>query len=390
MEAKYDLPSDFMSKEHFMRVVRGLDFTSSPGYPYCNEAATIGDFLGWDGLDFDYYSLERLWYDSQRYIKGDADVLYRVFVKDEPHKVSKAQEDRWRLIICPPLFEQVVWSMVFGPGNDREITTVGRTPSLQGMKLSSGHWKRYVELFVADGLTVGQDKSAWDWTAHIELIRLELELRDRLITSGAEQKRRWRELAQKCYQGAFEHPRLVLSDGQVFEQVEPGIMKSGCVNTISANSHCQVLLHILAAHRSGINPYPLPVAVGDDTLVNPETAPSAAALSEFGAIVKPLGNELTFVGHIFPLTARGSGPVPEYRVKHLYRYAQMADEDLMDFLESMRRLYVHEDQWFAFWSTLLRLGGVQSCFSWDYLRFWYDYEDLGNYPKHWTSFVGHY
>lgn len=380
-EAKYDLPSDFMSKEHFMRVVRDLEFTSSPGYPYCIEASSIGDFLGWDGFDFDYYSLERLWYDVQRFLNGDQDVLYRVFIKDEPHKLAKALDDRWRLIICPPLFEQVVWAMVFGSGNDKEIETCSKTPSLQGMKLCGGDWKNYVKSFNQLGLWVGQDKSAWDWTAHIELIRLELELRDRLITSEPERKMRWRHLAELCYRGAFYHPRLLLSNGQVFEQQHPGIMKSGCVNTISANSHCQVLLHILAASRQGISPFPLPVAVGDDTLVNPRTAPSIEVLSQFGVIVKPLADDRSFVGHLFPPTADGLGPVPEYRVKHLFRYLQVEEIVVQDFLESMRRLYVHDFEWFAFWGRLLVGRGLQPQYSHAYLQFWYDFEDMGRWSR---------
>lgn len=388
--AKYDLPADFLSKDHFLRVVRDLDFTSSPGIPYCYEAATIKDFLGWDGLDFNYYSLERLWYDVQRFIAGDAEVLYRVFVKDEPHKIQKALQERWRLIICPPLFEQVVWAMCFGPGNDREIETCGQTPSYQGMKLCAGHWKRHVDAFNQSGLDAGQDKTAWDWTAHIELIRLELELRERLITSEPGQVQRWRTLAERCYQGAFEHPRLVLSDGRVFEQLEPGIMKSGCVNTISTNSHCQVLLHILAACRSGITPYPLPVAVGDDTLVNSRTSPSIAALAQFGAIVKDLTVSRSFVGHLFPLTTRGQGPVPEYNVKHLYRFLQIEELDVEDFLESMRRLYIHADEWFALWSTVLRRRCYRSPWSYHYLKYWYDYEDVGAWADQWNDWLGHH
>lgn len=226
--ARYYLPSDFMQRTAFDRVVRSLEFTSSPGYPYCLVASTIGEWLGWDGVSFDPMRLDELWHNVKEFLAGHYEVLYRVFVKSEPHTKAKAALGRWRLIICPPLCEQVAWAMVFSYGNDVEVIRVRDTPSLQGMKLSGGEWKQHQHLFSQRGYDCALDKSAWDWTCHRELLRLDLELRERLISSGHEQKTQWRVLAEKLYDGAFDHPRLVFSDGKIYEQIHPGIMKSGC------------------------------------------------------------------------------------------------------------------------------------------------------------------
>lgn len=370
--ARYYLPEDFLSRNHFERVVRDLEFSSSPGFPYMLEKPSIGDLLGWDGLFFDPGALDRLWFDVCQFLSGDWDSLYRVFVKSEPHKRRKAEAKRWRLIICPPLCEQVAWAMVFGPGNDREIETVGLTPSWQGMKLSGGAWKDHLRQFRQDGLTVSLDKTAWDWTAHIEWIRLDLELRARLITSSRDLKEKWLALAGMMYEKAFYHPTLVLSDGSLFRQVEPGVMKSGCVNTISSNSHMQIFCHIYACLRTKRPVFPLPVAVGDDTISSRWNTPSPQEYAQTGALVKDpvVGGDLEFVGHVWC----EEGPVPAYNAKHMFRFAMVKEIDIPSFLDSMVRLYAHEPAFQTFWRTLACRRGVMLP-SEEFVRFWYDYND---------------
>lgn len=367
--ARYDLPSDWMSRAHFDRVCLNLDRTSTPGFPYCQERPTIGEWLGWNDFEYDPVQLDRLWFDLQAFLSGELQSLYRVFVKQEPHKLSKKQQNRWRLIICPPLFEQVAWTMVFGVGNDKEITTVGLTPSMQGMKLSSGHWKQHLALFAQNGLFVGLDKCAWDWTAHKEWIDLDLLLRYRLITSPSDIKDKWRRLASMLYDRAFTNPKLVLSDGRIFQQVEPGIMKSGCVNTISSNSHMQIFLHIFVAMLCCLPILPLPVAVGDDTLSNKRNTAAVEDYKPTGAIIKPLEEGLQFVGHDWG----HCGPVPAYKAKHMYRFLEVSERDLPSFFESMVRIYACDSTFQDFWRRLSRHYDVWLP-SEEYIKFWYDYD----------------
>lgn len=369
--AAYTLPFDFGFYDHFLRCVRKLEFSSSPGYPYCLGAPTIGDWLGWDGIGFDSDALDRLWYDVQKYFE-EPDSVYRVFVKDEPHKMAKAVTDRWRLIICPPLYEQVAWSMLFGQGNDAEIRTIGETPSFQGIKLCNGGWKDANRKFREKNLTVALDKSAWDWTCHIEWLWLDLQLRDRLITATASQKRWWRETAQKCYEAAFERATLMLSNGEVFKQIEPGVMKSGCINTISTNSHAQIFVHILLCLRCDYPVYPLPVAVGDDVLSAPHNVATAGEFAQLGVIKKD-GEEggTEFVGHVFH-PYLDLPPRPAYREKHFYRFLQMDGSTVPEYLESMAHLYAHDDDMLDAWRDIASHQGVILP-SKHYLRYWYNF-----------------
>lgn len=370
--ARYRLRADFGSRAHFEEVIRNLDMTSSPGYPYSQEASTIGQWLGWTGLYFNELRVDRLWQDCQVFINGDMDTVYRVFIKTEPHKKSKADAGRWRLIICPPLCEQVVWTMWFGQGNDVEIETCGRTPSLQGISLVEGSWKDYNRLFREKGLDHALDKSAWDWTAHIEWIELDLKLRYRLFTAEAGVKRWWLEVAERLYERAFYHPRLLLSNGDVWEQQYPGVMKSGCVNTISTNSHCQVFPHIWLAQKLGRPIHPVPFAVGDDTLGSRHNTHSPDEYAKAAVLVKEGSDEgLQFVGHDFDPEYEDP-PLPSYRAKHFCRYLEVSEDALDGFLESMVRLYAHEDDMSDVWRDLADAHSILLP-SREFCAFWYDH-----------------
>nr|UGO57308.1 MAG: hypothetical protein 1 [Riboviria sp.] len=362
-----------MSESHFLRVVGGLEFTSSPGYPYCREQPTIGKWLGWDGITFSQFRLRQLWADVQDFLSEDLESLYRVFVKREPVSERKRMEGRHRLIICPPLYEQVAWSMVFGAGNDAEVSAWLNCPSQQGITLSGGLWKKAVELYSAMDYDCGMDKTAWDWTAHIEFLTLDLELRKRLVQDDEANKNRWSLLAERLYKGAFYHPKLILSSGSVFQQMEPGIMKSGCVNTISSNSHMQIFAHILGCLREELPIHPLPVAVGDDTLSSRRNTPSVAMMESFGMVIKGTVPVREFVGHLFPRDLSG-GPVPVYHAKHMFRFCEVEEEHLEEYLDSMVRLYAHSSEYQQFWRSLAYRTG-SSVPSWSYVRFWYDYPD---------------
>lgn len=361
---------------HFRRELHALEFTSSPGYPYCLEASSIGDWLGWDGIRFNEEAVLRLWSDMTAFLAGDVETLYRVFVKEEPHKASKARVSRWRLIICPPLFEQMAWRLVFGPGNAKEIDTVGLTPSLQGMSLPQGNWKEFHQLFRSKDLKVPLDKTAWDWTAHVAFIDLDLELRSRLLQAEHQTWKQWKTIARQLYERAFYHPKLVMSNGTIWEQMHPGVMKSGCVNTISSNSHMQIFVHVLACMRHGVSPLPLPVAVGDDTLgcwsnfLRPENY-------EFtGALVKDPAEEMEFVGHRW----LDSGPVPSYNAKHMFRYCMVKLEHLASYLESMVRLYAHDPELGEIWRELAVRHDVPLP-SREFVVSWYDTPD--DIPIYW-------
>lgn len=363
------IPADFLGYSSFLRAVRGLDNSSSPGWPYMKRAPTIGRYLGFDGIWYDTMQLESLWHDVRCLIDGgDENIFCTVFVKSEPHKPEKVQEGRWRLIVAQPLHVQVLWHMLFDLTNDAEIENAYRLPSQQGLIMPRGGWQYYVSSWKSRGYDVGLDKRAWDWTVPGWLIKLELEFRTRLLRG--DQLPQWRHLADQMYEKAFHHPILVLSDGRCFRQLYYGIMKSGCVNTISSNSHMQILVHVLATRRAGVNVFPLPVACGDDTLQCQSQAVDLSVYAGLGSVVKSASAGLEFVGHEFLST----GPVPLYFEKHMFSasYVGSDRDDVVQYLDSMHRLYAHSPL-YSVWSLLAEEVGVScSMRSKQYYLNWYD------------------
>lgn len=341
---------------------------SSPGWPYLCEATTNGNFLGWNQIDFDPLKIERLWFDVRTYLENPVQITLFCFVKLEPHKISKIRENRWRLIMASPIHVQVVWTMLFGYQNDLEIQQCYHIPSQQGVILPGGGWKLFLEQWRSRGYDTGLDKSAWDWTFPYWLIELDLDFRRRM-GRGAKMGSWW-EIASKLYNDMFVNPWVLLSNGAFYEQVYPGVMKSGCVNTISSNSHAQVMVHILVAASTGSPMYPLPVCCGDDTLQRKDQATDLEAYERFGAIVKSASEGLEFVGHEFI----SCGPVPLYLGKHLVKSFHVDDRNVSDYFDSMCRMYC-KSPLFDFWSSYARFSGV-NVYSREYYNHWYDNEKV--------------
>lgn len=367
-EVRWRLPDTFDSYEAFVHAVRHLDMTSSPGIPYMREATTNGQWLKWDGVTMCDMQLTRLWYDVKRVLADDWETVLRVFIKQEPHKMKKVEERRWRLIMACPLSVQVAWQMLFGFMNDLEITKAFDIPSQQGLILVNGGWKCYKRLWDSKGLDHGLDKEAWDWTVPFWIFKADLDFRHRMGRGGRMQE--WRNIAEHLYRHMFEDPILQLSSGERFQQEVPGIMKSGCVNTISTNSHGQIMGHLAVCFRAGCDPYPLPVACGDDTIQHVSHTVDLDLYELFGIRVKSVSDTLEFVGHDFP----SEGPRPLYLLKHLYKIPYVKEEDMANYLDSMARMYCHT-HYFEFWEKLAEALGVELRLSKTSYQFWYDFEE---------------
>lgn len=360
------MPDDFLSRERFNSAVAGLDMQSTPGYPYMKEAPTVGEWLKCDFIgDFDPLRMERLWYDTCKVMRDEERVILRVFIKQEPHSYAKLDAGRFRLILCSPLSVQVAWQMLFAYHNDVEIAKARVLPSQQGFGLVGGDWKYYYQSWVDRGMTYAMDKSAWDWTAPYWALRLDLEFRYRM-GRGAMMDR-WREIAEILYRQMFERPEIILSDGSVYRQIVPGIMKSGCVNTISTNGHCQGFVHCVVCYRAGVNPHPLPRVVGDDTLSRREHAVLSGGYAEFGVIVKEVVPRIQFVGYEWSR----KGLEPLYFSKHVSRFRHIEQQILREYLDSIMRMYVHSRH-YEFWERAVDKIAGGSAYSRACLRYWMD------------------
>lgn len=383
-DAAWVLPSDFDSRQAFEAALPRLQMKSSPGLPYCFDYPTIGDWLGFDGVTFNPHRVEELWWDVGRVMRGEFDSYWRVFIKWEPHKRTKALSHRWRLILSPALPVQMLWQMLFRFQNDNEIKQAYHIPSQQGMIPYGGGWRDFRAQWLSKNLNFGSDMTAWDWTMPGWLLQDSLELRKRMCKGDSPAKERAFALMDSLYSDAFENPKLVLSNGRVFRQLYWGVMKSGCLNTISDNGHAGALLHCHYCYDYGIPVRPFPAICGDDKIQTAEQVADKSIYEKYGLVVKQISEDLEFMGHQFD----SDGPKPLYLLKHVYNLAHCDPRYLEETLESYMRLYAHS-QFFYLWENIAsRLGIGDRFLSRNAYLFWYDYPSASSFgalaAKNWA------
>ncbi|UQZ09595.1 putative RNA-dependent RNA polymerase [Freshwater macrophyte associated sobeli-like virus 2] len=373
-EARWSLPENWCSYEAFLEAVRRIDKSSSPGIPYMADKPTNGEWLGWNEFlqDGDPARMQQLW----RYVQDEIQNsqrkqhIYRVFVKDEMHKQAKAEEGRWRLIIAAALPQQVVWQMVFRHSNDKLIEKAATIPAAQGTNFCKGGWKLFRARIQDENLKYAIDKQAWDINAPAWVFKADVQLRKRLCDKPDPV---WFALAQRLYAEAFGYSHelllggattVALSDGSIFEQQRLGFMKSGLVNTISANSNAQVFMHLLACNRLG-KPYSPIIACGDDTLQAQVSDAYLDELEKAGCVVKEVQQVPQFMGFDFANTIE-----PIYLAKHLATISHAPSHVVGDILHAYLSYYAHSP-YFEQWQDLsLNLGFTT--YSKEYYLAWND------------------
>lgn len=368
-KAVWKIPDDFLSEKHFRRVVSSLNMKASPGYPYCRKYPTIGNYLGYeeDTGYVDATRLQILWLEVQQRLDGAGAHPIRVFVKYEPHKITKIQEGRLRLISSLSIVDQVIDHMLFDAQNDIEIKVWNRIPSKAGWAPSEGGWSYLYQSL--DGPHVSIDKSAWDWGMPAWVVECDLKVRQQLCLNMNE---RWQALARKRYVELFHTCELMLSNGMVFSQVYPGLQKSGTVNTIATNSRCQLLLHYVAEKRMNQR-LPEPIAIGDDTTQQcfeeaSDLVPYMQILDTLGCKTKEVEDGMQFGGH----EISAAGARPNYTAKHYYNLCYADEEVLGDMLDSYQRLYAKDRERLAIIQGLTVARRADRWLPVAYLEAWYD------------------
>lgn len=304
--ANWSIPADFLSFSHFERVVKDLDWTSSPGYPWLLQHTTNAAMFEVKEGEPSQRALNSVWnVVRSRLDTREVDPI-RLFVKPEPHKERKLRDKAYRLISSVSVIDQIIDGMLFGEMNQAIIDHYIEVPGKVGWSPYVGGWKIMPVLG-----NVSLDKSAWDWSVNAWIVQEVLELRVELCQNVTQQ---WLELAQWRYQALYDHPMFVTSGGLLLKQKQPGVIKSGCFNTIIDNSIAQDLLHVRVCVENGL-PIGELASMGDDT-----TQPDFAGrdfyerkLSEF-CHLKSSVRATEFAGHRFKI-----GFVePLYKGKHAY------------------------------------------------------------------------
>lgn len=325
--ARWRIPSDFLSYEHYKRVVLELDWTSSPGYPWLLQHTTNSAmFEVKEGVPSER-SLIMVWnVVSERLRNREADPI-RLFVKPEPHKEKKLANRAYRLISSVSVIDQIIDGLLFGAMNQKIIDNYIEVPGKVGWSPYVGGWK----IMPVFG-NVSLDKSAWDWSVNSWIVQEVAGLREDLCDNLTDE---WIELATWRYKALYESPMFVTSGGLLLKQKQPGVIKSGCFNTIIDNSIAQDLLHVRVCVESGF-PIGELASMGDDT-TQPDFAERLEyeeKLAEF-CHLKSSVKATEFAGHRFRL-----GSIePLYKGKHAFNIMHLDPKNGEEMAASYALLY---------------------------------------------------
>lgn len=272
----------------------------------------------------------------------------RVFVKPEPHKKSKLEEGRLRLISAVSLLDTCVDRVLFTWLMQVALDNFLHTPSMVGWTPNRGSWRQLWVMF--GGRSLSLDKSAWDWTVQGWLIDAIKSLIQELAVDAPLW---WVECMDARFDLLFRRAVFEFQDGTVVHQMGKGIMKSGCYLTILANTLGQILTHVVACQETGDDPrLTMPRALGDDTVQDgtklKDVSSYCAALEHLGCKVKggQTTVEVDFVG--FEITEHAC--VPAYRNKHFFK--QEYTSDLPGFLMAMQMLYFHAPAFYSYYRSV--------------------------------------
>lgn len=327
---RWSIPEDFLQYSHYIRVVRALDKTSSPGFPYLRNCMTNAQFFGCREDEFDNEKLSYVWQLVQdRLQERDADPI-RVFIKQEPHKKKKLDSKTYRLISSVSVVDQIIDHMLFDEFNGYLVDNNFDLPTKGGWTPMKGGYR-----LIPKANWVAVDKSKWDWTVKLWLFEMELDFRVRTCKNLTDQ---WLDLAKWRYTKLFKDPEFITSNGICFKQRKPGVMKSGCVNTLPTNSIMQIILHIRVCRMLGI-PVSNIFSLGDDTLQEmiEMLKPYLSLLAEF-CLVKHYKFDHEFAGFRYADTIE-----PLYKGKHAFQLLHL-DEKWLDEVSHSYTLLYHRSQ----------------------------------------------
>lgn len=267
------------------------------------------------------YSLDRLYIVRnavKRRLESLQDVSYadpiKVFIKMEPHKLSKIKEGRFRIISGVSVIDSIVDRILFIRLAHKIKSNFDKLGVMIGWSPLGGGY-RYIDSITNGKKMVTIDKSHWDFTVKDWMVDGLLEI---LLRISPNAPGWWTTSVVKRFDHLFRKPIYSFGDGSVGKQPVAGIMKSGCYLTIIGNSILQLFLHYLALDFLNIRDNLVIIAMGDDTLQ--EDFPN---FDEYHKYIESLGvkckvsrpDKPEFAGFIFP---KGRFE-PEYMAKHIFK-----------------------------------------------------------------------
>lgn len=240
---------------------------SSPGSPYSLEASRNDQLITRLGDEFNemvLYRIERRLSISneeiakmtrqQRIIYGLCDPV-RVFVKNEPHKKTKLQEGRFRLIMSVSIVDKVIEMLLNAPLHKLEIANWARIPSKPGIGFTKEDNQTVYEDIMSHGNMAFADINKWDWSCKYWLMEDCVKAKIRLCNNPSDD---WIKLVS--LEPIIESESVYqFSDGLLVAPHYRGIVNSGKYKTSRDNSFMRVDLAFLVGADKAI-------AAGDDTV----------------------------------------------------------------------------------------------------------------------------
>lgn len=251
----------------FSEVLADVKLDSRPGVPY--------QVLGHDNREvlttFAHVVLSLV---AARIRSADLGIPYadpcRIFVKNEPHKVSKLAEGRYRLIANLSLVDQIVERILHGPFNKACIDSWARIPLKPGMGLSGESRRPLHETLGEFENPLSTDASGFDWAVTYQMLAAANDVRTYCAIDGEG------AVAARTHLRAVSQALWMTSDGNLYYQNIPGIQRSGRYCTSSDNS----IIRALICEESGSRDY---MVMGDDCVEdNVDGARVVAVAKSFG------------------------------------------------------------------------------------------------------------
>jgi hypothetical protein len=284
-------------------LVQSLKRDASPGFPLCNIAKEKGmvlDIMPGDikkstEARFRLLCKEKIpdSYTAEDLVElGYCDPV-KIFVKNEPHSREKVINKRFRLISSVSLIDEMCDRIAFMTQNHAERDMWESIPSACGMGFTPESVASIID-YAGDiersGKLMATDVSGWDFSVTWEEYAREIE--HRVLLAGA------KGTTFEIYVYNLIRCRalsvFVLSDGESFAQVEPGIMKSGWYCTSSSNSRIRVDAHFLIGGSAA-------KANGDDCLADyvEDAEIKMLALGHISKDVPTSIDKFEFCSHIY-------------------------------------------------------------------------------------------
>lgn len=258
----------------------------------------------------------------------------RVFVKDEPHKQSKVQEGRWRLIMCMSLEDQMVDRILFQSWSqaEKDFTAI---PGKTGWSPIPSGYRLFNTQFPGDVLAT--DCSAWDWTCPEWVPDAILRMRKAQMKGYSQEY--WTAVTTR-FACVLRDAVVRLPDGRRFRQEGWGLLKSGWYRTIAFNSSALTLINLLAWKRAGFEgELPRIWTMGDDVLLawsdQLDQTSFEEALATTGILVKRGQGIREFAGFYIDRQY----VTPCYTDKHVFALAHVPPTQMAEVAESYTLLY---------------------------------------------------